>query len=576
MAKKIRIFSPLDGKLIPLKECPYPIFASGAIGHGIAIKNPTYGIFAPFGSVVTLFLPIGHAIGLKSNDGIEIFIHIGIDDDELSCEEFKSEVKVGETVKPGQLLLKFSPPAIKKAVYNSMTAVIVTNHAEYGDITFELGSQSITVKAADFARRNNLSKEKTRMEETKFTILGESLSGKTCYLLAMYSAMSEGINGYSIVAKDDRLDTELLESFEKLDDDSISNERFPGATDQTVTYLFNLNYAHKPIMPFKWIDYPGRIMRDKTDEDYPKVAQNIRESSTLFICVDGDLLVGDNTARKIKNVKRKCSMTINRYFGKYFEAGGHLPPVGIILTKSDLFMHDTSEDEIREILQEAFSPLFVAKNIKIGVIPVTLGENIADDNYSGEVEPVNIHLPIFMGIWFALNDHIQEYTDKLSANRSSTSDLQGRIYDKNSQISNLSRNISNMQQNISNMSGAVREEQDSFFLWRDDDKIRNLQRNINQSQNEITSSQNKINSSRNDIKDLESRISRNREEAKKIQEFIDIMQRDREKFREYLDQIMWFVDGCWQEPLLKRVEKNFDTYRDKVTGFFNGLNIRAR
>ncbi|MBR4904918.1 MAG: hypothetical protein IKZ53_09635, partial [Selenomonadaceae bacterium] len=121
MAKNIRIFSPLDGKLIPLKECPYPIFASGAIGHGISIKNPTYGI--------------------------EIFIHIGIDDDEMNCAEFKSELKVGETIKP------------------------------------------------------------------------------------------------------------------------------------------------------------GRIMRDKTDGDYPKVAQNIRESSTLFICVDGELLVGDNTARKIKNVK---------------------------------------------------------------------------------------------------------------------------------------------------------------------------------------------------------------------------------------------------------------------------------
>ncbi|MBR4903080.1 MAG: PTS glucose transporter subunit IIA, partial [Selenomonadaceae bacterium] len=303
MARNIRIFSPLDGKLIPLKKCPYPIFASGAIGRGVAIKNPTYGVFAPFSGIVTLFFPIGHAIGLKSNDGIEIFIHIGIDDDEMNCAEFKSELKVGETIKPGQLLLNFSPMAIEKAVFDSTAVVIVTNHAEYGDITFDLGGQSITVKAADSVRKNNLSKEKGKMEETKFTILGESLSGKTCYLLAMYSEMSQSINGYSIVAQDDRLDTELLESFEKLDDDSISNERFPGATDQTVTYLFNLNYANKPIMPFKWIDYPGRIMRDKTDGDYPKVAQNIRESSTLFICVDGELLVGDNTARKIKNVK---------------------------------------------------------------------------------------------------------------------------------------------------------------------------------------------------------------------------------------------------------------------------------
>lgn len=135
------------------------------------------------------------------------------------------------------------------------------------------------------------------------------------------------------------MDKELLEAFERLDDESISQEKFPGATDDVQTYLFNLNYAHKPILPFEWVDYPGGVLRHK-DEHYDKIAKTIKESSTLFICVDGKLLVGNDTARKIRNVKRKCSMTINRYFGKYFEAGGKLPPVGIILTKADLFSHD--------------------------------------------------------------------------------------------------------------------------------------------------------------------------------------------------------------------------------------------
>ena len=235
-------------------------------------------------------------------------------------------------------------------------------------------------------------------------------------------------------------------------------------------------------MPFKCIDYPGRIMRDKNDEDYPKVAQNIRESSTLFICVDGELLVGDSTARKIKNVKRKCSMTINRYFGKYFEAGEKLPPVGIILTKCDLFMHDTNEEEIRKILKEAFSPLFVAENIKIGVIPVTLGENISDDNYSGEVDPVNIHLPIFMGIFFALNEQIAAYKYKMESNTRSINDMD---YWK-------------------------RDEEDSFFIWRDDDKIRRLS----------------------------SKISDTKKENERIQQLIQNMEQNKSKFYEYLNQIM--------------------------------------
>ena len=448
------------------------------MGRGAAVRNTSGRIISPSGGrVLKVFR---NAISIASNSGINLFIQVGDNSFYEVC------VKENQQINANQILAYFN--------VNKIVMFTVKNDAEFGDITFQLGGQNYTLKSQEkkviSTSKNNSSQEENEMEETKFTILGESLSGKTCYLLAMYSAMSEGINGYSIVAKDDRLDTELLESFEKLDDDSILNERFPGATDQTVTYLFNLNYAHKPIMPFKWIDYPARIMRDKTDEDYPKVAQNIRESSTLFICVDGELLVGDNTARKIKNVKRKCSMTINRYFGKYFETGGKLPPVGIILTKSDLFMHDTSEEEIREILQEAFSPLFVAKNIRIGVIPVTLGENISDDDYSGEVDPVNIHLPIFMGIFFALNEKIAAYKYKLESNNRS----------------------------INDMDYWRRDEQDSFFIWRDDDKIRRLS----------------------------AQISNTQKENERIQQLIQNMEQNKNKFFEYLDQIMWFIDGSWR------------------------------
>ena len=327
------------------------------------------------------------------------------------------------------------------------------------------------------------------MDGRKFTILGESLSGKTCYLLAMYCEMSQGVNGYSIVAKDDNLDTELLEAFERLDDESISQERFPTATDGVQSYLFNLNYAHKPILSFEWVDYPGDVLRHK-DEHYDKIAKTINESSTLFICVNGKLLVGNDTARKIRNVKRKCSITINRYFGKYFEAGGKLPPVGIILTKADLFQRDTNAEEICEILQEAFSPLFSSGDTHIGVICVTLGENIQDDNYSGEVDPVNIHLPIFMGIWFALNEQIQIYKYLIESNKGSINDWRFLKHD----------------------------EEDSFFIWRDDDKIRRLA----------------------------ARIADAKKENERMQQLVENMERNREMFQSYLNKIIWFVNGRWQ------------------------------
>ena len=119
-------------------------------------------------------------------------------------------------------------------------------------------------------------------------------------------------------------------------------------------------------------------------------------------------------------------------------------------------MHDTDDAEVRKILAEAFSPLFVSRETLIGVIPVTLDENIQDDNYCGELEPVNVHLPIFMGIYFALKEQIAAYNLRIQSNRNS----------------------------ISNWEYIKRDEQDSFFIWRDDDKIRRLANRISDTERE--------------------------------------------------------------------------------------------
>lgn len=327
------------------------------------------------------------------------------------------------------------------------------------------------------------------MEKKTFTILGEALSGKTSYLLAMYSELSQTVNGYSIVTQSDTLNTELLNQFEMLDDESLAQDRFPQATDQNQKYLFDLCFANKPIMPFEWIDYPGGLLRDANYDGYNEVAKTIKESSTLFICVDGKFLVGDDTEHKIRRIKRKCSMTVNSFLGKYFKAGGKLPPVGIILTKSDLFYQDTNDEEIRYIVSEAFSPLFVSRETLIGVIPVTLGEHIQDNNYCGELKPVNVHLPIFMGIWFALNEQIAAYKYRINSNRNSINDM---AYNK-------------------------RDEEDSFFLWRDDAKIRRLA----------------------------NRIADTEEENRKMQKLVDNMEKNSGKFQDYMKQIMWFTDERW-------------------------------
>ena len=145
--KNIRISSPLNGTLIPLNEVDDPVFGGGAMGRGAAVKNPEGKVYAPFDGEITVFFPTHHAIGLKSNDGIELLIHVGMDTVKLNGECFSPKAEAGDKVKRGQLLLEFDPKGITKAGYQTTTPVVVTNHQDFGDITFELNNQSITAKA---------------------------------------------------------------------------------------------------------------------------------------------------------------------------------------------------------------------------------------------------------------------------------------------------------------------------------------------------------------------------------------------------------------------------------------------
>ena len=176
MAKSIRMSGPMYGTMIPLNECPDPVFASGAMGRGIAIKNPDYRVYAPFDGEVTVIFPTGHAIALTSDEGIELFIHVGMDTVKMNGEGFTVWVEPGEVVRRGQLLLEFSPEAIKKAGYDTTTPIIVTNHSDFGDITFELDSQSITVKATgeslNYSQYNNASPDPERVAQLIMKYVG--------------------------------------------------------------------------------------------------------------------------------------------------------------------------------------------------------------------------------------------------------------------------------------------------------------------------------------------------------------------------------------------------------------------
>ena len=125
------ITAPLSGKVVALEDTPDAVFASGAMGQGVAIEPSVGEVVAPADGVIRLLFPTNHAIGLATDDGAEILIHVGMDTVALEGEGFMAHVTQGSKVKAGQLLLSFDIDAIKKAGYPVTTPIIVTNIADY-------------------------------------------------------------------------------------------------------------------------------------------------------------------------------------------------------------------------------------------------------------------------------------------------------------------------------------------------------------------------------------------------------------------------------------------------------------
>lgn len=142
------VASPMKGNVKALAESEDEAFASGALGEGLAIE-PTEGkLYAPFDGEIVTFFPTGHAIGLKSADGVELLIHVGMDTVKLNGEGFTPKAKQGDRVKKGDLLLEFDIAKIKAAGYSIVSPVVVTNTDDYADV---IPTDAASVNAGDEA-----------------------------------------------------------------------------------------------------------------------------------------------------------------------------------------------------------------------------------------------------------------------------------------------------------------------------------------------------------------------------------------------------------------------------------------
>lgn len=132
--KRIEIKAPLTGTVVNLKEVEDEAFSSEAMGKGIAIKPISGEVLSPINGKVEMLFETKHAIGLRSNDGVEILIHIGLDTVKLEGKYFKSHIKSGDKINVGDKLVTFDIDALEKEGYDIITPVIITNSNDYLDI----------------------------------------------------------------------------------------------------------------------------------------------------------------------------------------------------------------------------------------------------------------------------------------------------------------------------------------------------------------------------------------------------------------------------------------------------------
>lgn len=134
---KIEIDAPILGEVIPLNEVKDQTFASGVLGEGYAIIPSEGKVYAPFDGTCDNLFDTLHAMGLVSDSGVELLIHVGLETVGLNGAPFKAHIKNGEKFRKGDLLLEFDIDAIKAAGCETQTPVIVTNAEDIGCITIE-------------------------------------------------------------------------------------------------------------------------------------------------------------------------------------------------------------------------------------------------------------------------------------------------------------------------------------------------------------------------------------------------------------------------------------------------------
>ena len=142
MSSESILLSPMKGEVKPISEASDPVFASKAMGDGVVILPLDGKVYAPEDGKIEFVFPSRHAIGFTTEEGISLLIHCGIDTVKLDGKGFDVQVKDGDSVKKGDLLLAFDPDFIKEQGYSTETPVIITNKEENQTLVVRTGHKN--------------------------------------------------------------------------------------------------------------------------------------------------------------------------------------------------------------------------------------------------------------------------------------------------------------------------------------------------------------------------------------------------------------------------------------------------
>lgn len=310
------------------------------------------------------------------------------------------------------------------------------------------------------------------MADTKFTILGTSGSGKTCYLLGSYKAMTNGnVPNFSLEILGDSNIVFFNRNLRNLRSEEAGNGRYPEKTNSHVesmrTFQFNLLYNTEKISNFELVDYAGDGLTNR-NKIYTELEKSISVSTVLYIIVDGKMFQDEDEDERKENFEYDCVYDIQPIIQKYARNhNGQLPPIVFIVTKLDLLKDSSvTNSEISSLIKGYFKSAFSEGNTCY-IVGTTLGENISDDENKGKFEPVNMHLPVLIGAYHEFYDRyilLKEKIEKANDTIRDDNDLKKE---------------------------SIFKEQKRWKMFRDEDYIRRC-RNAIESNNQGISDNNKL------------------------------------------------------------------------------------